>query len=130
MAEVTAHIATAHYKTDLLNGRNSVIADEPENAGGTDLGFSPQELLAGALASCTCITLRMYADRKGWPLTDVKTKIIFERDPAANASNLVREIELSGELTDEQRKRLLFIADHCFIHKTLTNPVHIQTVLK
>ncbi len=130
MAEVTAHIATAHYKTELFNGRNSVIADEPENAGGTDLGFSPQELLAGALASCTCITLRMYADRKGWPLKDVKTKIIFERDTAANASNLVREIELSGELTDEQRKRLLFIADHCFIHKTLTNPVHIQTVLK
>lgn len=130
MAEATAHISTAHYKTEVQNGRNSVIADEPESAGGTDLGFSPEELLAGALASCTCITLRMYADRKGWPLKDVKTKIIFGRDLAANVSNLVREIELSGELTDEQRKRLLFIADHCFIHKTLTNPVHIQTVLK
>lgn len=130
MAEVTAHIATAHYKTELHSGHNSVIADEPDSAGGTGLGFSPGELLAGALASCTCITLRMYADRKGWPLKDVKTKIIFERDLAANVSNLVREIELSGELTDEQRKRLLFIADHCFIHKTLTNPVHIQTLLK
>jgi putative redox protein len=130
MAETTAHIATAHYKTELFNGRNVLIADEPESAGGTDLGFSPQELLAGALASCTCITLRMYADRKGWPLQDVKTKINFERDSATNGSILVREIALLGDLTDEQRKRLLFIADHCFIHKTLTNPVHIQTVLK
>lgn len=130
MAEVNAHIAAAHYRTVISNGTQTVIADEPESAGGTALGFSPEELLAAALASCTCITLRMYADRKGWPLQDVKTKIIFERDRAANGSNVKREIELSGELSAEQRERLLFIADHCHIHKTLTNPVHIQTVLQ
>jgi putative redox protein len=129
MDTVTASIATEHYKTHLSNGRTDLIADEPEKDGGTDLGFSPSELLCSALASCTCITLRMYADRKQWPLENVVTEVSFERDAANNVSNMTRTINLKGELSEEQRTRLLTIAAQCFIHKTLSNEIRISTVL-
>jgi putative redox protein len=99
------------------------------SAGGTDKGFSPSELLASALATCTCVTLRMYADRKQWPLTGVRVKVEFTRDAEQNVSNISRDISLDGALTAEQHERLLSIANSCFIHKTLSNPINITTTL-
>jgi putative redox protein len=129
MAKVSGHITTDHYKTILSNARHELIGDEPKTNGGSDLGFSPSELLCAALATCTCVTLRMYADQKQWNLTDVKADISFTRDEEKNISYIKREIELSGNLSAEQRQRLLSIADHCFIHKTLTHPIKIETNL-
>jgi putative redox protein len=129
MAKVTGHIKQAHFETILSNGRREIIGDEPKTNGGTDLGFSPSELLCSALATCTCVTLRMYADRKQWKLTDVKAHITFTRNEEKNISNIKREIELYGDLSAEQKERLLSIADHCFIHKTLTHPIEIETSL-
>ena len=83
---IKASINKNHYKTTLTNGRNELIADEPTGVGGTDLGFSPSELLCSALAACTCATLRMYADRKGWALEDVQVSIDFERNNEQNTS--------------------------------------------
>jgi putative redox protein len=129
MAQIQAHIGRQHYRTELTTTTNTLIADEPLDSGGEDLGFSPSELLASALGTCTSVTLRMYADRKEWQLEEVKVKVAFERNKDNNTSYFTREIELIGDLEDEQRQRLLQIANQCFIHKTLTNPIEISTNL-
>ena len=130
MAIITASIGTNHYQTTLSSASNTYIADEPVDMGGADKGFSPSELLASALATCTCVTLRMYADRKGWPLDDVRTEVTFTRDSTTNSSDFKRSISLVGALSEEQRARLLVIANGCFIHKTLSNPIRITTGLE
>ncbi len=126
---IQASIQTNHYKTNLSNGRTELIGDEPLDVGGTDLGFSPSELLCSALATCTCATLRMYADRKGWALEDVQISIDFEHDNEQNKSHIKRHITLLGDLTDDQKTRLLDIANKCPIHKVLTNPIEILTMM-
>ena len=129
MAIIKGSIGTNHYQTTLASATNTYTADEPLSDGGHAEGFSPSELLAAALTTCTCVTLRMYADRKGWPVEDIQVKVNFKHDDEQNISNISRDITLLGPLTDEQHTRLLTIANSCFIHKTLTNPIHITTSL-
>ena len=129
MAKIHARIEQAHYKTTLTTATNQLIADEPTDSGGEDLGFSPSELLAAALGTCTAVTLRMYADRRNMPLDNVDVDVTFERDAAQNTSAIHRTITLTGNLTEEQRQKLLHIANQCFIHKTLSNPIVISTEL-
>ena len=130
MKKITAHIGAAHYKTEIKSATNTIISDEPAIVGGTDLGFTPEELLASSLAACTCITLRMYADRKEWALHDVKVEVTFEKNPEENKTNIIRSIQLFGDLDSDQRSRLLNIADKCPIHKLMSNPISIATDLK
>ncbi|BAV05109.1 putative redox protein [Filimonas lacunae] len=129
MTQISATIGTELYRMQIQTATNALIADEPEELGGQDLGFSPADLLAASLGACTCATLRMYADKKGWDLTDVQADVTFERDFANNQSHFTRTITLTGNLDEEQRQRLLTIANNCFIHKTLTNPIDIATSL-
>ncbi|WP_035672894.1 OsmC family protein [Flavobacterium sp. 83] len=129
MIQITAHIGAELYKTEVKSASNTIISDEPESAGGKDLGFAPKELLASSLAACTCITLRMYANRKGWDLTDVKVEVTFEKDLTENKSKMMRNIQLFGNLDDIQKARLLNIADRCPMHQILTNPIEITTEL-
>ncbi len=130
MTKVTGHIDRSHYKTVLSNARHELIGDEPKSSGGTELGFSPSELLCSALAACTCATLRMYADRKQWSLEKIDVTITMQKDVTKTITNMEREIQLIGNLIDEQRRRLIEIAEQCPIHKILTNPIKIQTILK
>jgi len=128
MANLKGRIGVEHYKTNISNDNHTLIADEPLEDGGTDLGFSPYDLVLAALASCTAITLRMYADRKKWNLTGVDVDIHFE--PKTDAGQVfTRSILLSGELTDDQKSKLLLIANACPIHKLLTTPTIINTQL-
>ncbi|MFV5700708.1 OsmC family protein [Flavobacterium sp. XS2P12] len=129
MIKIKAHIGTELYKTEIESANNKIISDEPESAGGKDLGFAPKELLASSLAACTCITLRMYANRKGWDLTDIKVEVTFEKDATENKSKIMRNIQLLGNLDNAQRARLLNIADRCPMHQILTNPIEITTEL-
>jgi len=129
MATIKAHIGTDRYRTVLKTATNNITADEPVSNGGADTGFSPSELLISALGACTCITLRMYADRKTWPLLTVDVDITFERDQERNVSNIHRQISLTGDLSEEQKSRLLKIADQCYVHKILSNPIHITSAL-
>ena len=112
----------------------------PVAAGGTDSGPDPYALLLAALGACTSITLRMYADRKGWPLTGVTVRLTQQKVYAPDCAEcetrddsridrIEREIELSGPLSEEQRRRMLEIADRCPVHRTLMNPKQIVTRL-
>ncbi len=128
MAEVNASIGTQHYQVEVKTAANIIIADEPLSLGGQDLGFSPDELLAASLSACTCATLRMYADRKGWTeLEGVQVHTTFNR--SNDASAIVRTISFQGPLSEEQKERLLYIANKCPLHQTLTQPIHIKTQL-
>jgi putative redox protein len=124
---VTAIIGKDHYRTELLTSGHTTIADEPQEVGGSNLGPAPGEFLLISLASCTAITLRMYADRKKWSVDKISVEVASEK--LESKMLFKREITLEGALDDDQRKRLLQIANACPVHKTLTNPIEVQTLL-
>lgn len=128
MASIHAQIGTEHYRTTINTATHTLISDEPESQGGGALGFSPDELLAASLGACTCATLRMYADRKGWTqLTGVDATVTFNR--GADRAFMNREIVLTGDLTTEQEARLLEIANKCPVHRTLSHTIEINTTI-
>jgi putative redox protein len=130
METISAKIDTRLYRTEIKSASgNIVIADEPQEMGGKNLGFSPSELLASSLASCTLITLRMYINRKQWDVSEINIKVDFERDSNQNVSLFTRKIEIIGEVDQTQRQRLETIANSCPIHKTLTHSIEIKTTL-
>lgn len=114
-----------------------LTADEPEDLGGMDSGPTPYDLLLAALGACTSMTLRMYADRKKWPLERVKVDLTHKRIHAEDCAEceastgmievLTRDIALSGDLDEAQREKLLEIADKCPVHRTITHEMHIPT---
>ncbi|WP_184543228.1 OsmC family protein [Mucilaginibacter sp. FT3.2] len=128
MAKIKASIGNEPYKIEITSPTgNVVIADEPVEKGGKDKGFSPKELLASALGACTCATVRMYADRKAWDLENVEATI--ELIDETGQTKLIRKLQFTGNLDEEQRARLLAVANACPIHKILTHPIVIETLL-
>jgi len=127
------------FTEHLLDGRHSLIADEPVAAGGKDLGPGPYELLLMALGACTAMTLRLYADRKRWPLERVSVRLRHARIYAQDCADcdtkqgmldrIERVIGLEGALDPAQRQRLLEIAEMCPVHRTLTSEIKIETSL-
>ena len=105
------------------------LIDEPEEVGGQDQGGTPSEILLASLASCTAITMKMYAKRKGWPLDGVDMEMELERQTeSGELTTFIREkITLHGDLTEEQRKRILAIGKKCPVHRTLTSKVEISS---
>jgi uncharacterized OsmC-like protein/alpha/beta superfamily hydrolase len=122
----------AHYHTDVLIGTHSLVADEPESVGGTDAGPTPTGLLLAALGACTTITLRMYADRKQWPLEEVGVRLQHKKiktgDPKTD--EISQTLELAGPLNAEQRERLLQIARRCPMHRALETGVAMPISLE
>jgi putative redox protein len=125
---VSATIGKDHYKTELVTSGHHLIADEPLDKNGSNLGPAPGEFLMIALASCTAITLRMYADRKSFSVDRIRVEIGTEKIDSTTVFN--RHIYLEGNLDEAQRERLLQIANACPVHKTLTNPIEIKTELR
>jgi putative redox protein len=128
MANVSSTIQKELYRVEIESpSGNVVIADEPLGSGGKDLGFSPTELLASALAACTSATLRMYADKKGWDLQEVKLEIDLNWNEESKKTSIHRQMQLVGDLDEEQRERLFKVANACPVHKILSNQIEINT---
>ena len=125
MREVIVRWAGGPFAQDVEIAGHRLRADEEKDKGGEGTGPGPHELLLAALGSCTGMTLKVYAERKGWPLTNV----VVELDGATTSAGFVitRRLTLEGELDAEQRQRLLEIADKCPVHKTLSGTITIQT---
>ena len=113
----------------IMAGRHVLRADEPVEAGGDDFGPSPHELLLAALGACTAITMRMVAERKQWPVEHVEVRLRRGKLPNGDGTLILRDIALSGPLDEAQRKKLLEVAEHCPVHKTLTGEITIVTGL-
>jgi uncharacterized OsmC-like protein/alpha-beta hydrolase superfamily lysophospholipase len=126
------------YGQRITAGGHQLIADEPAAIGGADSGPTPYDLLLAGLGACTAITVRMYADRRGWPLRQTTVRLRHQRIHAKDCAScettlgqldqIERELQFDGELTDEQRARLMDIAERCPVHRTLESEVLVSTV--
>lgn len=114
------------YKTIIRTSNNEIIADEPIDLGGKDLGFNPGELMTASLGSCTSITLRMYANRKEWEIDEIKVEVDLNNEDK-NHPIIYRTIQVKGNLDEKQSSRLLAIANACPMHKLLEKGIEIQT---
>lgn len=126
--KVVVSIAQAHYHTTITTRTHMLVADEPTTVGGGDEGPSPGDFLRISLATCTAITLRMYADRKKYDVRQIDVAV--ETETIDNKTVFHRTIVVHGSITEEERARLLVIADKCPTHKVLTNPIEIHSDLK
>jgi putative redox protein len=132
---VTARIGPDGFRTELEIRTHGLIADEPVTLKGTDRGPTPYEYLLGALGSCMVMTLRIYADRKGWPLEGVEVRLRTARSHEKDCEDcekapvgitrIERRLDLFGPLSEEQRARLLQIADRCPVKQTLERGVQV-----
>ncbi len=136
--QVATHLDLENkFTTKISNGRHAILADEPAKIGGDDLGFSPYELLNASLGACTAMTIKMYAERKGWALKEVFVYLSYARKHAEDVkldngkmgmvNHIAKKIELIGDLNEEQRRRLIEIAAKCPVHRTLAESVVIET---
>jgi len=144
MNEVRVKLALKEgFRTQISAGQRQLIADEPKEAGGTDEGPSPYELLLAALGACTAMTLKMYVERKKLPITDVEVLLSFDRIHIDDCESCVKEerlndqevqhisrlIYVTGDVTEEQKERLLYIAGRCPVHVTLHSNPHVEDAL-
>jgi putative redox protein len=128
------------YKTEIKARDLTIFSDEPLESGGTNAGLKPTELLMAALGACGAITARMYANRKGWNLEGVEIDVSYVKLKAAEIEayqgdaefvyDFQQLITFKGDLTEDQKTRLLEIAGRCPVHKILTSPVNITEALK
>ena len=138
--QVAVRLGKEGFTSDVMVRQHSLTADEPESIGGNDFGATPYELVAAGLGACTAMTIQMYARRKKWVVDEVTVHLDHKKDYAQAMNDVAnekpikidqfnREIILEGDLTAEQRKRLMEIADKCPVHRTLHGKVEINTVL-
>jgi len=128
------------YRTVLTAGDHEVVSDEPESIGGADTGPDPYDLLLMSLGSCTAITLRMYADRKGWPVEEIYLELRHFRDhaedcvdcddPSLKIDKIEKELVIKGDLSQDQIDKLLEISKKCPVYRTLTGQVEIISAIE
>jgi putative redox protein len=127
MRDVTVRTGEGKFGQSVIVGPHRGLADEPNELGGDDTGPAPFEHVLAGLGACTSMTVKMYADRKAWPLTAVNVDLSIHK--VDDGYRLTRSIKLEGELTEEQRTRLLDIANKCPVHKMLTGKIEIESAL-
>ena len=134
---VIVHGTAAGFAQEVKVGSHELFADEPVSYGGTDTGPTPYDLLLAALGTCTSMTIGLYARKRQWPLENIIVSLRHSKIHAADCDNcetkegkvdrIERDIHLTGSLTDEQRVKLIEIADKCPVHQTLTSEINIKT---
>jgi putative redox protein len=112
-----------NFAHDLKIGRHRLTADEPEDSGGDDMGPNPQELLAASLASCTAITVEMYAKRKGWNVEGLEVDVDYTPAERGSATTFTMIMRMPAHLSEDQVERLQVIANKCPVHRTLEGEV-------
>lgn len=125
MREVTVAWAGGPFAQDITVGGHRLRSDEEREKGGEDSGAAPHELLLASLGACTAMTLKVYAERKGWPLTNVRVTVSGTHVDGVFA--ITRQLAFEGDLDAEQRERLTAIADKCPVHKTLLGDITITS---
>ena len=130
MNTVSASIGTQLYKTEIKTNNHLIIADEPEKVGGQDLGFTPTELLNSSLAACSAITIRMYAERKGWDVQHININVKHKINITSQTITFEKEIEVIGNLDATQKKRLIEIGEKCPVEKMLKGDIKVVSSLK
>jgi putative redox protein len=128
---------TGRFQQAITTGPHRILADEPVGVGGLDSGLNPYELVVAGLGACTAMTIRLYAERKNLPLDRVTVTLQHGKVHAADCETcetkdgmidrIDRAITFTGELDEDQRKRLMEIADKCPVHRTLTSEIDIRT---
>ncbi len=144
MSEVRVNLDLSEgFRTRIAAGKHTFIADEPETKGGKDEGMSPYELLLSALGACTAMTLKLYIERKKWPITQVEVLLTFDRIHADDCESCTEEevdekqlvqhisrlIYVTGDVSEEQKERLLYIAGRCPVHLTLHSNPHVEDAI-
>jgi putative redox protein len=122
----TAHRKNDNFTHDVEIEDHHVTVDEPEENGGDDEGPSPQELLAASLASCTAITMEMYAKRKGWDVGEISVDVDYTPAQRGSPTRFQMAVRLPKELPEDQRERLMHIAAKCPVHRTLEGEVMFE----
>lgn len=117
------------FQVEIRVAGGAFLADEPVSVGGGGTGPNPYELLAAGLGACTAMTLRLYAERKGWSLKRTEVRVLHRRARLADRDRFAREIALEGDLDEDQRRRLLEIANRCPVHLTLERSAEMVTTL-
>lgn len=125
--EVFVNSGSLRFVQDITVGPHAFLADEPSEEGGKDAGPDPHELLLAALGTCASITVQMYAERKQWPVEAVYVHLSYVPIPLESVFGIEMELSFSGDLSDDQRARLLEIAERCPVHRVLTSQVNIHT---
>lgn len=120
---------TGRFQVEIQTSAGTLLADEPVEVGGEGTGPNPYELLAAGLGACTAMTVRLYAQRKGWPLERAEVRVLHRRAKLSDRDRFAREIALVGELDESQRRRLLEIANRCPVHLTLERGAEMVTTL-
>ena len=122
----TSRRAGAKLEQHVTVRQHRLTADEPRDQGGDDAAPSPQELLAASLASCTAVTIEMYAQRKGWDVGDVVVDVDYEPAQRGSPTRFAMDVQLPKELPEDQRERLMQIAAKCPVHRTLEGEVMFE----
>lgn len=125
MCKLSAQLGTVAYRTEIVSDKHVIFSDEPLDLGGGDTAFTPFQLMLSSLASCTLITMRMYANRKGWRIDTMSVDLFYNEE----TKEVKRNIRLEEADENVMKERMLLIANKCPIHKLLDPVLQITTTL-
>lgn len=128
MTSITAKLGPDNFTTELTDGMHTIIGDEPVDIGGQDKGLDPYELVIAGLALCKAATMRMYAQRKGWDTGEIKVHIDLETNKDEPA-RFISKITFTGELSEEQKQRIVQIGNKCPTHRLLESEKVFESII-